>query len=149
MLAVTLRHPSNVEHRGGRRGDFWDRESPEVKTLLVNFPEKDRREMDVRLTLNRVAILKDLEPKKHWNYLIQEGVLDYDDLEELKAEKTRKARGELLIEKVLRAGRQNVDVFMNSLSIYQRHLYELLQRDLPERPRRQQGNYIESGWQLY
>lgn len=101
--------------------------------------------MDVRLTLNRVAILKDLEPKKHWNYLIQEGVLDYDDLDELKAEKTRKAQGELLIEKVLRAGRQNVDVFVDSLNIYQRHLFELLQRDLPERLQRQQGNYIASG----
>ena len=46
--------------------------------------------MEVRLRVNRVAILKDLEPKKHWNYLIQEGVLDYDDLDELKAKKKNK-----------------------------------------------------------
>ena len=105
---------------------------------------KDHREMEVSLTSNRVAIVKDLEPKKHWNYLIQQGVIDDDDLDELKAEKTRKARAELLIEKVLRAGRQNVDFFVKSLGIYQRHLYELLQGDLPERLQRQQGNYIES-----
>ncbi|CAH3026111.1 unnamed protein product [Porites evermanni] len=96
--------------------------------------------MDVRLTLHRVAIVKDLEPKKHWNYLIQEGVLNDDDLEELKAEKTRKAQAELLIAKVLRAGRQNIDVFVNSLSIYQPHLCELLQSNLPERLQRQQGS---------
>ena len=56
--------------------------------------------MELRLRTNRFAILKDLEHKKHWNYLIQEGVLDYDDLDELKAEKkkkTRKARAELLL----------------------------------------------------
>lgn len=101
--------------------------------------------MEVRLTLHRVAIVKDLEPKKHWNYLIQERVLNDDDLEELKAEKTRKAQAELLIAKVSRAGRQNIDVFVNSLSIYQPHLYQLLQSNLPERLQRQQGNYIESG----
>lgn len=101
--------------------------------------------MDDRLTLHRVDIVKDLEPKKHWNYLIQERVLNDDDLEELKAEKTRKARAELLIAKVLRAGRQNIDVFVNCLRIYQPHLYELLQSNLPERLQRQQGNYIEFG----
>ena len=101
--------------------------------------------MDVRLRFNHVDILKDLEPEKHWNYLIQEGVLDYDDLEELKAENTRKARGELLIGKVSRAGARKINVFVDSLRIYQPHLYELLQRDVPERLRRQQGNYIESG----
>ena len=56
--------------------------------------------MELRVRINRFAILKDLENKKHWNYLIQEGVLDYDDLDELKAKKknkTRKARAELLL----------------------------------------------------
>ena len=101
--------------------------------------------MEVRLRGNRVAILKDLEPKKHWNYLIQEGVLDYDDLDELKAEKTRKARAELLLRKVLLSGARKIDIFVMSLSIYQPHLHELLQRDLPETLQRQQGNYIESG----
>ena len=101
--------------------------------------------MEVRLRGNRVAILKDLEPKKHWNYLIQEGVLDYDDLDELKAEKTRKARAELLLRKVLLAGARKINIFVMSLSIYQPHLHELLQRDLPETLQRQQGNYIESG----
>ena len=43
--------------------------------------------MELRVRINRFAILKDLENKKHWNYLIQEGVLDYDDLDELKAKK--------------------------------------------------------------
>ena len=101
--------------------------------------------MEVRLRGNRVAILKDLEPKKHWNYLIQEGVLDYDDLDELKAEKTRKARAELLLRKVLLSGARKINIFVMSLSIYQPHLHELLQRDLPETLQRQQGNYIESG----
>ena len=101
--------------------------------------------MEYRLRGNRVAILKDLEPKKHWNYLIQEEVLDYDDLDDLKAEKTRKARAELLLGKVLLAGARKIHIFVDSLSIYQPHLYELLQRDLPERLQGQQGNYIESG----
>lgn len=101
--------------------------------------------MEERLRVNLVAIIKDLEPKKHWNYLIQEGVLDYDDLDELKAEKTRKARAELLLRKVSLAGAQKINIFVESLSIYQPHLHELLQRDLPETLQRQQGNYIESG----
>ena len=46
--------------------------------------------MEVRLTTNRIAILEDLEPKKHWNYLTQERVLDYNDLDELEAEKQEK-----------------------------------------------------------
>ena len=37
-----------------------------------------------------LAILKDLEPKKHWNYLTQEGVLDYNDMDKLEAEKQEK-----------------------------------------------------------
>ena len=46
--------------------------------------------MEVRLTKNRIAILEDLEPKKHWNYLTQERVLDYNDLDELEVEKQEK-----------------------------------------------------------
>ena len=45
--------------------------------------------MELRVRINRFAILKDLENKKHWNYLIQEGVLDYDDMDELKAKKKK------------------------------------------------------------
>ena len=26
--------------QGGRQGDFWDKERPEAKTLLVKFPHK-------------------------------------------------------------------------------------------------------------
>ncbi|CAH3198680.1 unnamed protein product, partial [Porites evermanni] len=97
--------------------------------------------MEVRLRGHRVAILKDLEPKKHWNYLIQEGVLDYDDLDDLKAEKTRKARAELLLGKVLLAGAQKINIFVKSLRIYQPHLNELLRTDLPETLQRQQEIY--------
>lgn len=46
--------------------------------------------MEVRLRINRIAILEGLEPKKHWNYLTQEGVLDYNDLDKLEAEKQEK-----------------------------------------------------------
>lgn len=45
--------------------------------------------MELRVRINRFAILKDLENKKYWNYLIQEGILDYDDLDELKAKKKK------------------------------------------------------------
>ena len=113
--------------------------------MTYQCKRKNRRAMEVRLRGHRVAILKDLEPKKHWNYLIQEGVLDYDDLDDLKAEKTRKARAELLLGKVLLAGTQKINIFVKSLRIYQPHLNELLQTDLPETLQRQQGNYIESG----
>ena len=114
-------------------------------SMQTECKRKNRRAMEVRLRGHRVAILKDLEPKKHWNYLIQEGVLDYDDLDDLKAEKTRKARAELLLGKVLLAGTQKINIFVKSLRIYQPHLNELLQTDLPETLQRQQGNYIESG----
>ena len=53
--------------------------------------------MDVRLRINRIAILEDLEPKKHWNYLTQEGVLDYNDLDKLEAEKQENSRAELFL----------------------------------------------------
>ena len=46
--------------------------------------------MEVRLRINPIAILERLEPKKHWNYLTQEGVLDYNDLDKLEAEKQEK-----------------------------------------------------------
>lgn len=44
--------------------------------------------MEVRLRINR----KSMEPKKHWNYLTQDGVLVDNDLDELEAEKQEKPK---------------------------------------------------------
>ena len=81
-----------------------------------------------RLIKNRIAILKDLEPSKYWNYLYQEGIFDMDDMDEVKAEKTRKKKAEALLEKVERSGPEGIAIFTDTLRQIQPHLYDLLQR---------------------
>ena len=79
------------------------------------------------LRRNRKAILKDLDPSKSWNYLYQEGIFDLDDIEEVKAERTRKKKAEALLEKVEHAGPVGIAVFAETLRESQRHLFDLLQ----------------------
>lgn len=87
-----------------------------------------------RLARNRVAIARDLEPKKYWDYLYQEGVFDLDDIDELKAEKGRKNMTDALLGKVERSGPGGIAVFVETLEQKQPHLFELLQRELPSEP---------------
>ena len=73
------------------------------------------------------AILRDLEPKRLADILYQEEVFDYDEMDEVKCEKTRKLQAEVLLGKVNRMGDRKVAIFVDSLRQTQRHLYELLQ----------------------
>lgn len=79
------------------------------------------------LRRNRKAILRDLDPSKSWNYLYQEGIFDLDDIEEVKAERTRKKKAEALLEKVEHAGPVGIAVFAETLRESQLHLFNLLQ----------------------
>ena len=79
------------------------------------------------LRRNRKAILRDLDPSKSWNYLYQEGIFDLDDLDEVKAEKTRKKKAEALLEKVEHSGPEGIAVFAQTLRESQPHLFDLLQ----------------------
>lgn len=87
-----------------------------------------------RLARNRVAIARDLEPKKYWDYLYQEGVFDLDDIDELKAEKGRKNMTDALLGKVERSGPGGIAVFAKTLKQKQPHLFEVLQSELPSEP---------------
>ena len=84
------------------------------------------------LRRNRKAILQDLDPSKSWNYLYQEGIFDLDDIEEVKAERTRKKKAEALLEKVERSGPGGIAVFAETLRESHRHLFDLLQRFINE-----------------
>lgn len=83
-----------------------------------------------RLQKNYRAILRDLEPKKVVNVLYEKDVFDADDMEEVKCEKTRKKQAEVLLQKVDNLGDYEVAIFVNSLQQIQRHLYDLLQREV-------------------
>lgn len=83
-----------------------------------------------RLKRNYRAILRDLEPKKVVNILYEKDVFDADDMEEVKCEKTRKKQAEVLLQKVDNLGDFEVAIFVSSLQQIQRHLYDLLQRDV-------------------
>ena len=75
-----------------------------------------------------VAILRDLEARRLVDILYQEEVFDVDDMAEVKCEKTRKKRAEVLLQKVQTLGDNQVAIVVNSLQQTQQHLYELLQR---------------------
>ena len=79
------------------------------------------------LRRNRKAILRDLDPSKCWNYLYQEGIFDLDDIEEVKAERTRKKKAEALLERVEHSGPDGIAIFAESLRESQSHLFDLLQ----------------------
>ena len=86
----------------------------------------------IRLRGNYDAIVRDLDAQKYWNVLFQERVFDFDDMDEVKAEKTRKKQAELLLAKVQRSGPRSIEVFVNALNTSQPHLFELFQREVPE-----------------
>ena len=94
----------------------------------------------IRLRGNYDTIVRDLDPQKYWNLLYQEGVFEFDDMDEVKAEKGRKKQAEMLLAKVQRSGPRNIAVFVKALNTSQPHLFELLQTEVPEeRIQRQAG----------
>ena len=90
------------------------------------------------LARNRVALAKNLEPSKYWNHLYQESVFDADDVDDVKAEKTRKKQAEAMLEKLELKTPEELTLFLTVLNQVQPHLCELLQREPPPEQRVQQ-----------
>lgn len=91
--------------------------------------------INFRLQKKYEAIRRDLEPEKILGYLYQEEVIDLDDMDEVKAEKTRKKKAEQLIEILQRKGREDpslraMEVFVEVLEQRQPHLARILQTEI-------------------
>ena len=84
-----------------------------------------------RLRKKRDKVLRDLEPRKILNLLYQEEVLESEDMEEVKAGGARNIQANILLDKILRSGDENVATFVNALERTQPHLYKLLQNPVP------------------
>lgn len=87
--------------------------------------EKKHKEL---LRRNRVTLVQDLEALRLLNYLFQEGTLSENDLDTVKAEKTRSAQAEKLLDILPRRGQKAFDVFCRALENTdgQGHLVDLL-----------------------
>ena len=84
-----------------------------------------------RLRKKRDKVLRDLEPRKILNLLYQEEVLESEDMEEVKAGGARNIQANILLDKILRSGDENIATFVNALERTQPHLYKLLQNPVP------------------
>lgn len=84
-----------------------------------------------RLRKKRDKVLRDLEPRKILNLLYQDEVFELEDMEEVKAEGARNIQANILLDKILRSGDENIAKFVNALKKTQQHLYKLLQNPVP------------------
>ena len=84
-----------------------------------------------RLRKKRDKVLRDLEPRKILNLLYQEEVLELEEMEEVKAGGARNIQANILLDKILRSGDENIATFVNALERTQPHLYKLLQNPVP------------------
>lgn len=84
-----------------------------------------------RLRKKRDKVLRDLEPRKILNLLYQEEVLELEEMEEVKAGGARNIQANILLDKILRSGDENIATFVNALEKTQLHLYKLLQNPVP------------------
>ena len=85
-----------------------------------------REEHRTLLQKNRVALVKDLEPRKILNHLGQ--ILDGDDREEVSTCRTRVDQAETLLDLLPKKGPDAFECFVRALLSKQRHLGELLLR---------------------
>lgn len=87
--------------------------------------EKKHRDL---LRKNRLALIQDLEATQLLNFLLQEGGLTESDVEIIKAQPTRTAKAEKLLDTLPRRGPKSFDVFYRALSTTdgQSHLVDLL-----------------------
>lgn len=87
--------------------------------------------INFRLQKRYEAIRRDLEPDRILGYLYQEEVIDIDDMDEVKAEKTRKKKAEQLLDILQGKMREDpshkaMEVFVNVLEQRQPHLARIL-----------------------
>lgn len=87
----------------------------------------DKKHRDL-LRKNRMALVQDLEATHLLNFLYQEKGLTENDVETIKAQKTRTARAEKLLDLLPRRGPNAFDVFCRALADTdgQHHLLDLL-----------------------
>lgn len=80
------------------------------------------------LRKNRITLAQDLEATQLLNYLFQEEGLSENDLESIKAEKTRRTQAEKLLDILPRRGPKAFDIFCRALADTdgQGHLVDLL-----------------------
>ncbi|XP_041379366.1 caspase-2-like [Gigantopelta aegis] len=64
---------------------------------------------------NWTYLLKEIDAKDLKDHMFEKNILDQDDLDEIRSEKTRKKRTETFMNKLLRAGPDAYDVFIAAL----------------------------------
>ena len=87
----------------------------------------DKKHRDL-LRKNRISLVQDLEATQLLSYLYQEDILSENDRDSIKAEKTRGAKAEKLLDILPRRGKRAFDVFCQALATTdgQGHLADLL-----------------------
>lgn len=87
----------------------------------------DKKHRDL-LRKNRISLVQDLEATQLLSYLYQEDILSENDRDSIKAEKTRGAKSEKLLDILPRRGKRAFDVFCQALATTdgQDHLVDLL-----------------------
>ena len=87
------------------------------------------------LLKNRSDLVRDMEPNGLTSYLYQSEILSENDVDLIKAERTRKARAEFFLDTLPRKGPKAFDAFIESLKLENstKHLAELLVAD-PDMP---------------
>ena len=75
----------------------------------------DRKHRDL-LRKNRLALVQDLEAIRLSNYLFQEKCFSENDLDSVRAQPTRSAQAEKLLDILPRRGPQSFDVFCRALA---------------------------------
>ena len=87
----------------------------------------DKKHRDL-LRKNRISLVQDLEATQLLSYLYQEDILSENDRDSIKAEKTRGAKAEKLLDILPRRGKRAFDVFCHALATTdgQGHLVHLL-----------------------
>ena len=98
----------------------------ELFYFLVSFV-MDKKHRDL-LRKNRISLVQDLEATQLLSYLYQEDILSENDRDSIKAEKTRGAKAEKLLDILPRRGKKAFDVFCQALATTdgQGHLVGLL-----------------------
>ena len=84
--------------------------------------ERDRSRLQRKLT----ALTNDLFPSELYPYLSQEGVLNDNDVQLIKAEATQRQQAYLLVTTLFHKGSKAYGAFVESLKDTHRHLYDML-----------------------
>lgn len=84
-----------------------------IYVFLSSVMDKKHRDL---LRKNRISLVQDLEATQLLSYLYQEDILSENDRDSIKAEKTRGAKAEKLLDILPRRGKKAFDVFCQALA---------------------------------